>query len=218
MYSAIIFGIACLLIPLFAWIIINQDFEFYIPIIDIVYKPWRLFMLVGSLPNLLAFLMLIFLPESPKFVLGLGKKNEAYQILRKMNRINNGKNSEFDSFEIFEETESIENGQRIMDARNSRFPLLTSVWIQTIPLFKPPHLFSTVLIWTIQFGIYATSNGFYLLFAEILNRMASNLDNFVDQRISMCDVINMKTVNITALELQEISDEVNFHIYPFFLA
>lgn len=208
MGSAIIFGIACILMPLFAWIVINQDFQFDIPIINITYKPWRLFLVVGSLPGLLSFVVLLFLPESPKFVLDQGDKMQAYEILRKMHRINNGKNSEFELFEIFEESESIENRRRIEEGRKSRFPLLTSVWIQTVPLFKPPHLFSTVLICTIQFGIYATSNGFYMFFAEILNKMASNLDNFVDHRISMCDVINMNRVNLTAISLQEVSEEV----------
>lgn len=44
MGSAVIFGIACFIVPLLAWIVINQDWQFNIPFIDITYKPWRLFL------------------------------------------------------------------------------------------------------------------------------------------------------------------------------
>lgn len=112
-----------------------------------------------------------------------------------MHRINTRKTNEFEVFDIYEELESIENRNRIMESRKSRFPVLKSVWIQTAPLFRPPYLFSTILICIVQFGIYATSNGFYMFFADILNRMATNLDNFTEPRLSMCDAINMKSMN-----------------------
>lgn len=201
MGSALIFGVSCLLLPLIAWFVINQNWQFYVPLIDITYKPWRLFLIVCSVPGFLAAVALLFLPESPKFVLGQGNSMGAYQILRKMNRWNNGKKSELEVFEIYEEAESIENRRRILETKESRFPLLKSVWIQTAPLFKPPHLKPTLLICIIQFGIYATSNGFYMFFAEILNTMAANLDSFVDQRMPMCDIINMKTANMSAFNL-----------------
>ncbi|XP_055326017.1 synaptic vesicle glycoprotein 2B-like isoform X1 [Sitodiplosis mosellana] len=206
MGSALIYGVSCLLLPLLAWFVINQDWQFYVPFIDITYKPWRFFLVVCSIPGFLSSLILLFLPESPKFVLGQGKQMEAHKILQKMNRWNNGKKNELELFEIYEETESIENRRRILENKNSRFPLLKSVWIQTAPLFKPPHLSSTLLICTIQFGIYATSNGFYMFFAEILNKMASNLDSFTEQRMAMCDIINMKPANMSAILLDEYDD------------
>lgn len=123
------------------WCVMNQQWQFDIPFIDITYKPWRLFLVVCSLPGLLSFLILCFLPESPKFVLGQGKHEETYRILQKMNRINNGKESKLDQFEIYEETESIENRKRMLDTQKRRFPFLASVYMQTAPLFKV--IFST---------------------------------------------------------------------------
>ncbi|XP_031629336.1 synaptic vesicle 2-related protein-like isoform X4 [Contarinia nasturtii] len=207
MGSALLYGISCLLLPSIAWFVTNQEWQFDIPLIGITYKPWRLFLVICGLPGFLSSVILFFLPESPKFVLGQGDNNGAWKILEKMNRWNNGNNSQLEQFEIYEEEESIENRRRISEAKDSRFPLLRSICIQTVPLFKPPHLGPTILICTIQFGIYATSNGFYMFFAEILNRMASNLDNFTDHRIAMCDVINMKTANMSNNQVQ-ISERV----------
>lgn len=152
------------------------------------------------LVGLLAYFILLFLPETPMFVLTKGDKSGAYQILQQMHRINTGKSDEFEVFDIYEELESVENRNRIMESKKSRFPFLKSVWIQTAPLFQPPYLFSTILVCTIQFGIYATSNGFYMFFADILNRMATNLDSFTEPRISMCEVINMKSMDEAVLQ------------------
>lgn len=210
MGSAVIYGISCVLLPLVAWLVINETWQFDVPLIYITYKPWRLFLVVCSLPGLFSFLILIFLPESPKFVLGQGNKTLAYEILQKVNRVNNGSASELEAFDLFEEPESIANRQRILKCKESRFPLLKSIWIQTAPLFQRTHLFSTILICVIQFGIYATSNGFYMFVAEILNKMASNLDSYVDQRIAMCDVLNMKSTNLTAIDLNGMSNKVSF--------
>lgn len=192
MGSALIFGVSCLLLPLIAWTIINQDWEFDVPLIDVRYKPWRFFIVVCGLPGFITSIALIFLPESPKFVFNsLGDSKRTIQILEQMNRWNNGKNSCLNLFEILEETESIENRQRILANKNSRFPLVKSIWTQTAPLFQASHLRSTLLICTIQFGIYATSNGLFMFFADIMNRMAHNVDHSSDQRIKMCDIINM---------------------------
>lgn len=170
----------------------NQQWTFEVPILNITYKPWRLFMVVCGLPSLLSFVIISFLPESPKFVLGQGKQAEAYQILQKMNRINNGKGSPLGQFEIWEEPESIENRERILKCKKGRFPFLASVWNQTAPLFRPPYLWPTLLICFIQFCIYITSNGLYMHFADVLNKMATNIDNYTTQRAMMCDIINMK--------------------------
>lgn len=209
MGSTIILGTACILMPLAAWIVINQEWEFYVPIIDIIYKPWRMYVVVSGLPGFLGALVMIFLPESPKFKLAQGNRAAAHEILKKMNRWNNGRKSSLESFDLYEESESIENRQRTLDCKNSRFPLLQSIWNQTAPLFKPPYLRATLLICIIQFGMYATANGFFMFYAEILNRMAANFES--GTRMMMCDVINMKTTNINASTIQpnQISEVVS---------
>lgn len=193
--------------PLTAWAVINQDWSYQISFINLTYKPWRLFFIVCGLPGLLSAIALLFLPESPKFVLGQGNKEAAYEILKKMNRWNNGKNEPFEEFEIIEETEAIENRQRILANKDSRFPLLKTIWDQTAPLFKTPYLKTTILICTIQFGIYLTNQGFAMFFAEIINKMSDNVDDFYDQRVMMCDIVSRKLVSVSLIN--EINEEVN---------
>lgn len=191
--GAAIFSSLMITFPLAAWYIINEDWQFQVAFLDLTYKPWRVFVIFCGFCAFSSALGLAFLPESPKFVLSQGNQMGAYEILVKMNRWNNGKKSQLEEFEIVEEAEAIENKQRLLNYRNSRCPLLKSVWNQTALLFKSPYLKSTILLCTIQFGTYLTSNGFFIFFAEIINKMSAKLDNFVDQRIMMCDVINMKS-------------------------
>lgn len=56
----------------------------------LVYTPWRLFLLMSSLIMALAFIAMMFMPESPKFLLSQGKTEEALEILRKIYSINTG--------------------------------------------------------------------------------------------------------------------------------
>lgn len=206
----------CILMPLEAWIVINQNWQFEIPYIDLTYKPWRLFLIVCSLPELVAVIIFMFLPESPKFVLGLGNKKETYQILHKIHRWNNGKKSHFEEFEINEEAESIESRQRTLVNQKCRCAILKTIWNQTSPLLKPPYLKSTFLICTIQFGIFITSTGLFIFFAEIINKMSANLDSFVDERVLMCDIINMKAIDTGVVDYHEIKDRVSSTIYTWF--
>lgn len=183
--------------PLNAWAVINHEWSFQVPFIDVTYRPWRLFLVVCSLPGLISALALLYLPESPKFVLGQGNNEAAYQILQKMNRWNNGKESKFKEFEIYEEAESIENRERILAYKDSHIPLLKTVWNQTAPLFKFPHLKSTLLICAIQFGLSFSCTGLFIFFAEIINSISNNVNSLIDDRIMMCDAINMKSFNVT---------------------
>lgn len=147
--------------------------------------------------------------ESPKFVLGQGKSAEAYEILQTVYRINNGKGSSLEEFDILEDTESIENRKRTLENTQSRFPLLKSIWTQTAPLFKPPYLFSTVLICLIQFPIFMTGTGFFMFFAVVLNKMATNVNDTVNERIMMCDVINMHSIPFDG-QTDVVSSSVSF--------
>lgn len=224
MMTSIITAIACLFLPVMVWLVINQDWQFDVPLIGITYKPWRLFFIACSFPNLIAFVMLIFLPESPKFVLGQGNDLGAYKILQRIHRLNmfgrcNANSTEFEVFEMIEEPESIETRKRQLQyGQKSRFPFLASVWGQTVPLFRPPYLLSTIILCGIQFSLYAISSGMFMFFADIINRMAINLKDLPDARMPMCEVINMKLIktsgmtdipiNHTAVQLAH--DQVSF--------
>lgn len=75
--------------PLVGWAIMTTDFRWNL--FGFIYSPWRLYILVTSLINFVAFVMLLYAPESPKFMLAMGKSDEAVEILNRVYRANGKK-------------------------------------------------------------------------------------------------------------------------------
>ena len=202
MYASLVFGCSSVMLPGIAYLIINADWQFYIPIIDIVYKPYKLYLVVSGLPELLCSLGLLVLPESPKFVLAQGKQAETIDILQKINRWNNGgkQAKPLQIFEIREEIEAIENRKKIAEIKNSNFPFLKAVWMQTAPLFQGTHLRKTLLLCLILFGVSAASNGMYMWLPDILNRMSTKMNELPGQPLSLCNAVYLTKLNVTSLD------------------
>jgi len=55
------------------------------------YNSWRIFLLVCSVPSFVVAILLIFLPESPKFLLSQGDHEGALNIFRRIYHINTGR-------------------------------------------------------------------------------------------------------------------------------
>lgn len=86
--GALISACCAVLFPIIAWIFINQEWELEIPFLWIIYKPWRLYFLVCGISGLGLFLFLGYLPESPKYLLGVNRPEEALAVLRAMHSKN----------------------------------------------------------------------------------------------------------------------------------
>lgn len=75
MLSSSVTGIVGLFLPLGAFLIVNEEWSFYIPYIDLTFRAWRLYVLFLALPTVITIVCLKFLPESPKFVYNTVKNN-----------------------------------------------------------------------------------------------------------------------------------------------
>lgn len=68
MGASFIYGVACNYMPILGFLILNRTFHYHIPLLEIEYKPWRFYLMSCGLPSLLcAIVVLLFMPESPKF-------------------------------------------------------------------------------------------------------------------------------------------------------
>lgn len=201
MGASVIFGITCVTLPLLAWLVINQTWQLYIPALDLMFKPWRLFLLVCGLPSLLCGLALSYAPESPKFVLSQGRQQETIHILQTVYRANVGAKAEpLVIPSIIEELESIARRERNeQDRSRAAVRILKAMWSQTIPLFQSPHLKRTLIACTMQFGIYTTSNGMYMWFPDILNRLADFMEKNPGQERGLCSILSMSKTNVTGV-------------------
>lgn len=85
--------IALIYVPVLAWIILPLNFQLTLSL-TFVYSPWRLHIFCLSLISAITFVAILFMPESPEFLLALGKKDEALSVLKRVYEYNTGKDRE----------------------------------------------------------------------------------------------------------------------------
>lgn len=178
------FGFFCFWNPLFAWIIINQDWIIYIETLDLLFKPWRLFMIICGIPSVLCGFLMLFMPESPKFTFSNGDEQNTMKILQRVYTWNTGKTSE--SFDVA----SLMKDEEFEEKQKTKVNLFYFMWTQTIPLFKHPHLKNTLTACFIQFCIFNSSNGFWTFFPEITNRIAIWESDASHVSATVCQIID----------------------------
>jgi MFS transporter, VNT family, synaptic vesicle glycoprotein 2 len=87
-FMAAFWTIGNLLVASLAWLIIPTDIGFESH--DFVYNSWRIFLVICSLPSFIVAILLMYLPESPKFLLSCGRFEEALAIFRGIYVTNTG--------------------------------------------------------------------------------------------------------------------------------
>lgn len=201
MCASVIFGVTTVVMPLLAWLVINQEWSFAVPLINIDFKPWRLFVIVCGLPSLISGLGLLPIPESPKFVLSQGNQEETVRIIEIVYRINDSKakNHPLTITDIEEELESVEMRTKAqkLNGHTGCMMVLRSVWQQTTPLFQKNVLRITILASLLQFGNYAVASGVYMWLPEVLNRITSFTAEHPGEDRLLCEIMGLTRKNLT---------------------
>lgn len=162
--------------PILGFLVLNRTFHFHIPLFNIEYKPWRFYLLFCGLPSLFCAIILLFMPESPKFTfskvrnsmllrlkllvsqlfsLFQGNEEETLNILRKIYKINNPKSEvEYNVTKVVEDLEFIDNDSReLNNVSENPFVML---WKQTRLLFSSKNAKKTILVCLMQASAYDT--------------------------------------------------------------
>lgn len=198
MFASVICGCACIMMPVLAFVIINQSWAFYIPILDVLYKPWRFFLVFCSLPGFISAIALLIVPESPKFLLSQGKDSQTLEVLEQMHRINTGHKNKSLNINLIMDDEDTDNSTTIK--RN----IFQSMWDQTIFIFREEFLRKTVIAFILQFAIFVTANGVFMWFPDILNRLVDFMNSHPGQSMNICNILklaqsNSSESNVTAV-------------------
>lgn len=67
MIASTIYGVFSIVVPINAYFIIGQEWQLFVPLLNITYKPWRLFLVASGLPSFVCGFTFLFFPESPKY-------------------------------------------------------------------------------------------------------------------------------------------------------
>ncbi|XP_061390197.1 synaptic vesicle glycoprotein 2B-like [Musca vetustissima] len=192
MISSFIFAIGAMLMPVISFAVINREWRLPIPFLGLVYKPWRLFVIVCGIPGLVCGLAMYFLPESPKFLLSINKEEETKEVIQQMYRMNGGKEKLVIPHLISEEDANagIESSQN--KKSHNILSFLQMMWNQTAPLFQKKYLRSTAIVCTTQFWLYVITNGLYMWFPFIINAMGEFMKNNPGGNELLCNIVYNK--------------------------
>lgn len=144
-----------------AWGVINQKWKFYVPFFDVQFSPWRLFIVLGTLPGLIGAIAFLFLPESPKYLFSIGRRCDAIRVLSTCRGVKH-------SLQITDDV-------KLQVHRTKHYTFLESLWKQTSPLVKRKYLKTTVIICLLEFVVLFSAFGMGLWFPDIVNSIMDHI-------------------------------------------
>ncbi|CAH0724027.1 unnamed protein product, partial [Brenthis ino] len=163
----------CLLIlspavgALLTYPVLLHNFKIPIPLLDINFTPWRLLIIILTIPLGIGGIAICFFHESPKFLANAGRNEEALKVLESIHAINNR-----NSIESLQVT-SLYLEDAISQKQKSLFQAL---YEQSAPLFRPPMLWTTLQLYFIVAVVYITNNSLLIWLPYILNLVIANLN------------------------------------------
>ncbi|KAL1506810.1 hypothetical protein ABEB36_006102 [Hypothenemus hampei] len=169
----IFFTISWLILPLLAYFILPLENVRFTLGNFIFFAPWRLFLIILAVPELLTALWFLRMPESPKFFLAKGSQAKCLTILRKMYSINTGEHP--DQFPVKHLVSDMKTDMQHQVSDNivcsgKLMRILISMKQQMKSLFRFPLLLVTVLTCTIMFANMFGMFGLGLWLPEIFVR------------------------------------------------
>ncbi|XP_068627241.1 synaptic vesicle glycoprotein 2C-like [Battus philenor] len=163
----------------------------------IVFTPWRLLALILSLPMAVALISLTWCYESPKYLLNSGQHDEALDVLKKIHATNKGSDVSYpeknglmnEVFQLPVQVSRITMNE--MCSLVSGSSLLRSLMEQTVPLFKPPLLKNTLLLYYLTIVVYISNNGFYGWLPFYMEAFSKSLtsNSYFNETRALCAMI-----------------------------
>ncbi|XP_048477819.1 synaptic vesicle glycoprotein 2B [Plutella xylostella] len=173
-----------LFICVFAIPIFNMRFHISLSWLD--YRPWRLLLQVISLPAVVGVIGLVFLHESPKFLMSKGRDEDAIEVLRAIHRANCGEKEAYEVTSVYLEEPPVPRAVGGSLARH--------LWHQTAPLFQTPLRKNNLILYFMLLCAYMTSTGFTMWVPTMTNAFFNGEDS---SGKSFCEVASTAALSST---------------------
>lgn len=200
-------------LPMLAWLIIPQPIHIEIWDGVLSLPSWRVFLIVSTIPSIIASFVLNLFDESPKFLMFRGRRDEAMEVFKKIYWINTGKPKDtFPIKSLLDETQTKQGMEE--DEHMTLGGFLKLGWTQCVPLFKRPHLPYAALVFLIQFGTLYGLNTIRLWTPQLFSLMIDNEKNphFNSTITTVCQLLSpvasMTNLTHEISEITEIADVI----------
>ncbi|KAG6448213.1 synaptic vesicle glycoprotein 2C [Manduca sexta] len=162
---------------------LKLDLAIDVPLLGIVYRPWRILVVVLALPSGLGAIAIYFFYESPKFLFNCGRKEEALEVLKKIHAINHRGTKE----ELKVDSLVLEDA-----TTKKQMSVLRAIVEQSAPLFRFPHLRRSLQLYYIVGVVYITNNSFLMWLPQILNLVRISMESSTAGEGNICSLMTLK--------------------------
>ena len=173
-----------------AWAVIPSDIGWN-PEEGFKYNSWRIFVAICAIPAGLVTIALMFMPESPKYLLAKGQDYQALKVFQSIYSHNTGKDP--NSYPILH-VRVERNVRARLRAEDSK---IREIWRNTCLLFEKPLLWVTLMMLYINFAIQFGYYGLWLWFPELFNKLNIFYNENPEASASVCDITNYQPLNST---------------------
>ncbi|GIY67311.1 synaptic vesicle glycoprotein 2B [Caerostris darwini] len=165
-FLLVFWALGGLFVAVLAWGIIPRSGATILDMKRLHFARWRKFLLICSIPAILSAIGVSFLPESPRFLLEMGRNSEAIYVYKQIfswnNSVKSGEEYQLTEFEVPSKRPTVHVS--IPANRGILREMLRSLencWNNIAGVFSPPNTFLTLfllVVWiTMSFGFYGIS-------------------------------------------------------------
>lgn len=211
----VMYSVAQLIIPGLAWLVIphRMDYDFFNGYLKL--HSWNFFILICAVPSIICSIGHCFLPESPKFLMTVGRNEEALKILQTVYSCNTGMKPEtYPVKSLIDEIKLNTGGKHggMVTANRTKVQALGEGWQQIAPMFFPPHVLKLTLAAIIQSGFMLGANTVRLWLPQIFTIMNDYQALYPNTTASLCTMLGIvkPSANATSTEcvVNNLSDSV----------
>ncbi|XP_053680500.1 putative metabolite transport protein YwtG [Anopheles nili] len=214
----VFYSAANMLLPALAWLIIPQPWNLMVGDGLLELHSWQIFLAVSCLPGVLSGVSVMFLPESPKFLMSKGRNEQALAIFRRLHTINIGDRQAFPISELVDELRQdlpVSGKQPAAGKDDHRSAGGASEGFRQLGvMFRKPHLKNACLVYGIQFGILLGLNTFRLWVPQLFT-IIEEFEHDQHQwdiggtQATLCDMLAYKVNKTEQLQQQWLERDVS---------
>lgn len=212
-FMAAFWTLGNLFVASLAWLVIPSGIGYYSD--TFLYNSWRIFLLICSVPSFIVAGLLFMLPESPKFLLTQGHREEAMAIFQHIYSTNTGNPPEhYPVKELIMEEMTVESVKRKELFKADRWKgMLSDIVNNSQQLFMPPILRFTLISITINFTFHIGYYGLMMWFPELFHRFDEFSTAHPGTQASVCDVTRFVVTNGTHSEHSACDDSIQGSVF-----
>ncbi|KAL7726085.1 hypothetical protein ACLKA6_010132 [Drosophila palustris] len=184
-------GFAMFYCPSWATLFLSSSFmDFEITLVgSLTFRPWRLLGCMFMLPGLVAFFLLLQMPESPKFLFMIGDTKQGLAVMDWISLKNTGRPLSSEQVLLMQRFQESTGMRRQKRANN----LLQTMLNDAMPLFRKPYVGFYVGSCSVMFSLGLVANGLGIWFTAMRNRSNMRQDNKTE--LTLCRILFKTTTN-----------------------